>query len=797
MSRILLMVSLATCFWQLQAQHLRVLEDKTRRPIEGAVVLLREKGVSQVSDSDGLVFLKQLQKGDSLLVRHISYEPLAFSWMENAKDTLEIFLTPISITLNELVVSALKWNRDRSSINARIAKITEPEMRLMQPQTAADMLGLTGEVFIQKSQQGGGSPMIRGFAANRVLIVVDGVRMNNAIFRSGNLQNVISIDPYATEDAEVLFGPESSIYGSDAIGGIMHFHSLEAPTDQSGWKGQFAGRYATANDERSWHAHVGWSGDRWSFVSSVSRNDYGSMTMGSNGPEDYLRETYVRRQDDTDLVLENSDKQRQRPSAFDQWHTMHKVNYRPGRHWKASYAFFWSETSPYGRYDRHLRTRDGLPRYGEWNYGPQQWSMHRLSLHHQKSSKLYDQWRLAVARQNFGESRITRNFQSPLRTTRIEDVEAWSVNLDARKTFLKDWAINYGLEFLYNDVRSKGELRHIGTGNTMKGAPRYPDAEWQSVAAYATASKNWNAHWSVDASLRYNLFDLKARFDTSLFTLPFDRANLTNNALSGSLSVNWKKEGWRVYGSVSSGFRSPNVDDIGKIFDSEPGAVVVPNPGLSPEYAWNFELGVDWQTNDWMQWQWTAYYTLLDGALVRRDFQLDGRDSIDYDGVLSKVQAIQNAAQEVIVGTQLSAVLGRQEGWQFSVIATLQDGVAELDDGSESASRHVVPFFGQARLRYAKKQWTGLIYSQFQGQIAYDDLAVSERNKTEIYAANDQGLPYAPAWWTLNVKWDYELQPGWYLSLGVENVLDKRYRPYSSGLAGPGRNLVVATQWNW
>ena len=85
---------------------------------------------------------------------------------------------------------------------------------------------MTGAVFIQKSQLGGGSPMIRGFSTNRILIVVDGVRMNNAIYRSGNLQNIISIDALATEEAEVIFGPGSIIYGSDDIGGVMDFHSL-------------------------------------------------------------------------------------------------------------------------------------------------------------------------------------------------------------------------------------------------------------------------------------------------------------------------------------------------------------------------------------------------------------------------------------------------------------------------------------------------------------------------------------------------------------------------------------------
>ena len=83
------------------------------------------------------------------------------------------------------------------------------DARLRNPQTTADLLGQIGSVFIQKSQMGGGSPMIRGFATNRVLMVADGVRMNNAIYRSGNNQNIISIDPFSLEDAEVIFGPGS------------------------------------------------------------------------------------------------------------------------------------------------------------------------------------------------------------------------------------------------------------------------------------------------------------------------------------------------------------------------------------------------------------------------------------------------------------------------------------------------------------------------------------------------------------------------------------------------------------
>ena len=93
------------------------------------------------------------------------------------------------------------------------------------PQTSADLLYYGGEIRIQKSQGAGGSPVIRGFEANRVLLVIDGVRMNNAIYRSGHLQNAITIDPYALERTEIIFGPSSVGYGSDALGGVVHFYT--------------------------------------------------------------------------------------------------------------------------------------------------------------------------------------------------------------------------------------------------------------------------------------------------------------------------------------------------------------------------------------------------------------------------------------------------------------------------------------------------------------------------------------------------------------------------------------------
>ncbi|MFM7855116.1 MAG: TonB-dependent receptor plug domain-containing protein, partial [Flammeovirgaceae bacterium] len=94
--------------------------------------------------------------------------------------------------LNEVVISANRWEQNLREVSSRITKVGAQQIQFQNPQTAADLLGLSNQVFIQKSQLGGGSPMIRGFATNRVLLVVDGVRMNNAIYRGGHLQDILS-----------------------------------------------------------------------------------------------------------------------------------------------------------------------------------------------------------------------------------------------------------------------------------------------------------------------------------------------------------------------------------------------------------------------------------------------------------------------------------------------------------------------------------------------------------------------------------------------------------------------------
>ena len=728
---------------------------------------------------------------------YISFFVLLFSFFafsQTAQDSISS-----SKELSEVIISANRWKQNSKEVPQKVSVITTRNVAFHNPQTAADLLTLSGKVFMQKSQQGGGSPMIRGFATNRLVYAVDGVRMNTAIFRGGNIQNVISLDPFATESTEIVFGPGSVMYGSDAIGGVMSFQTVSpqfATSKKTAVSGHAVSRFSTANNEKTGHfdVNVGWT--KWVSVTSISSNEFGDLKMGSHGPDDYLRPFYVQRQNGVDVVVTNEDPLVQKPTAYSQINVMQKLRYKPNEKWDFQYGLHFSETSSYSRYDRHIRYNSlGLPRYGAFNYGPQKWTMNNLNVTHQSNSKLFDEMVLRLAHQFFEESRISRNINSPNREIRTEKVNAYSINIDFSKAIALTHKAYYGVEYVLNDVNSTGINQNIVAGTSQAGPSRYPQATWQSIGVFLNNQYLVTDKTSLQAGLRYNKYILKADFDTTFYPFPFTEANIDNGSLTGSAGIVFRPtDKWLISSNIATAFRSPNVDDVGKVFDSEPGSVVIPNPNLEAEYAYNVDLNVAKMFGKSVKVDVSTYYTLLDNALVRRDFTLNGASEIVYDGELSQVQAIQNAAKANVYGIQAGVEVKLPTGFRFSTDLNFQKGEEELDNGDKSPSRHAAPFFGISRVAYANSKVDLELNFQFSDKVAFKDLAEEEKGKKEIYAHDRNGNPYSPSWYTLNLKSMYKLTENFTLTAGIENITDQRYRPYSSGIVAPGKNFVLSVR---
>ncbi len=792
---------LALCVSSVHGQILTVKSGATGKPLEFVTVHTPDSQIFKVTDARGRADLGAFDIDALVEIRYVGYSTEVLSVAEIGRRGYIVLLKPESIFIDQVVISATRWKQKRGDVPSRISIITSGEVTLQNPQTAADMLEGSGEVFIQKSQLGGGSPMIRGFSANRLLYAVDGIRMNSAIFRSGNLQNVISLDPFAIENTEVLFGPGSVIYGSDAIGGVMGFHTLTpvlALDDASEVSGSAALRYASANAEQTAHfdLNLGWK--RWAAVTSLTHFRFGDLRMGRHGPDEYLRPFYVDRHNDADIVVANSDPHVQRPTGYGQTNLMQKIRFKPDAHWDLTYAMHYSATTNFPRYDRHILLRDGIPRSAEWEYGPQIWMMHHMQITHQRPSRFYDDLAIRLAYQHFKESRFDRNLNQPMRRIREEHVDAYSLNIDFAKTLSAVHHLTYGAEAVINEVFSDGVDEHIVEKTSQPGPARYPRSTWASYAAYLTHAWRPQERLTLQSGIRYSRFGLRSTFDTQFYPFPFERASINHGALTGSAGLVWRAgHQWVLHMNLATGFRAPNVDDTGKVFDSQPGSVVVPNPALKAEYAYNAEAGFSKVFGKALRVECTAFYTILENAMVRRNFTLNGQDSIFYAGELSAVQALQNVARATVYGVQAGMEIRLPGGFSLLSRYNLQRGDEELDDGRTSPSRHAAPAFGSTHLRFITDRVTFEVSARYSAQVPFTRLADEERGKAYLYAIDAGGNPYSPSWYTLNMRVSVEASKNLTFTAGVENITDIRYRTYSSGIAAAGRNVVLAVRGKW
>lgn len=701
-------------------------------------------------------------------------------------------------SLEEIILSASKWEEQLNEVPNKIVKINKNDILFNNPQTSADLLAQTGAVFVQKSQLGGGSPMIRGFATNRVLLVVDGVRMNNAIYRSGNLQNIISIDPLSVETAEVVFGPGSLIYGSDAIGGVMDFHTLQPRLSRNNKtlaRVNILGRHSTANKEKTIHADLNLGWEKWSLLSSFSFSDFDDLRMGKKGGQNsYLRPEYVIRQTNADVIIPNADPRIQRFSGYNQLNILQKIRYKPTGYWDLQYSFTYAKTGDAPRYDRLIQYRNGALRFAEWYYGPMIWEMHNVQALHSRKNGIYDEVRFTIAYQDYEESRIDRTRNSNNRNRQVEQVNAISINADATKTVGKG-NLFYGLEYVHNKVGSYGERTDISSNSSAPFVSRYPDGSiWRTSSIYGSYKINLHPLVTLTTGLRYSYNKLEAEFDTTFIKFPYSEAAINDGALTGNAGIVYRPaEGWQLNGNISTGYRMPNVDDIGKLFESAPGNITVPNPDLTPEYAWNFEIGIAKSSYNKFRLELNGFHTILNNAIVRRPASFNGQDSILFDGVLSRVEALQNVAKATVWGLQGSLQLFITPHLILLTHANLING-KETDEASDEQVplRHAPPFYGNSSLQFRKNKFAAEFYSFYNSRIKNEDLAPSEKSKTDIYAKDANGNPYSPGWYTLNIKASYQVKKSLLLTAGWENMTNRRYRPYSSGIVAPGSNFIFS-----
>ena len=803
MKKIILLITGIVCTCVAFSQTITVVDNVTQQTMPGVVVYSNNPNVSAVTNGKGQIDGSVFKTADSIFFKYLGYELTAYSYQQVEAMKFKVGLKENNISMGEVVISSNRWEESKIETPNRIEKINMKDAAFQNPQTTADLLGTSGYAYIQKSQLGGGSPMLRGMATNRVLLVVDGVRMNTAVFRAGNVQNVISLDANALESTEILFGPGSVMYGSDAIGGVMNFQTVQPRFSDSTNKILFSGnalmRTSTANSENTGHIDLNIGYKKIAFVTSFTRSDYGDLRSGSvGGDPSFYRPSYVQIIANKDYMVGNNDSTLQVGSKYDQINFMQKIAYKPNESWQFDYAFHFSETSPYNRYDRLYIIQTAGPyknklRWAEWYYGPQKWNMHRFGITHTKANKVYDQLQLTGAIQYFEESRYDREFMVRELRMQKETVKALSVNLDLDKSLGERATLHYGVEVVHNTIGSFATLTHVITHEVDSTVTRYPNGStWLAYGAYVSLKYRLTKKFILNGGVRYSAYRIEADFDTTFFPFPYSHAEMKNGTLNGSLGLVYiADESWQIYINGASGFRAPNIDDMGKVFESTPGYLVVPNPSLKPERVYNAEIGTVKTFGNFLKVDFSGYYTFLYDAMVRKDFVFNGLTQINFLGNPSRIQAIQNVTEIQVYGVQAGLEFF-YKGFGLNSMISYQNGKEQAPDSLIFYPlRHAAPLFGSTHLTYEHKKLRLDFYVVYNARMDYEDLALTERISYS-YAKDENGHNYSSGWYTLNFKAAFYVSQYVAITAGVENITDLMYRPYSSGINAPGRNLIVS-----
>lgn len=700
-----------------------------------------------------------------------------------------------SSLLEEVIVTANKFPEIRKNIAQPTLVISNKDIDRSLSNNTAGLLEHSGKVFVQRSQLGGGSPVIKGFEASRILLVVDGVRLNNAIYRTGHLQNVITIDDDILERVEVLSGPASTMYGSDALGGGIHLQTKQPLLEK--FRTNISARYSSAFDEFTGHADINIGTRKFASLTSLGFSSYGDLRQGARRSAKYAefgkRKEYISRINGIDSIVQNDNVNKQKFSGYHQYDLVQKFLWQQNPAQSHEFNLQYSNSNDIPRYDRLTDTRNGALRWAEWYYGPQERLMASYSYHSKALKGFFDQLKAGTSYQHIEESRMQRAYRKPLRENRIERINVWALNLDWQKSTAQ-YDLHMGAEAQFNDLRSTAFNYDINSGVKTSGiVTRYPDGKNNMTYSGVYAQHAFRiipGKLILNDGLRLNYVGLNANFkDTALLHLPYTKATQRHVAYSLNAGLIFLPDAGssRIAINVSTGFRAPNIDDLAKVFESAGGVqLVVPNRDLKPEHTWQFDLDLSKRFGKWLEMEANAFYTLFRDAVVLDKFNLNGAASVLYDGQLTPVVANQNKARASLYGLQGSFTLRPVTCLSFYSYITYTYGRYKQADKSEVPLDHIPPIFGKTGIAGRYKILEGELYLLYNGSKKLKDY--NPYGEDNLQYATAEGMP---GWHTLNFSARCFIGKQYSLQLAVENIFDKNYRVFASGISGAGRNLVL------
>tara|TARA_B100001758_G_scaffold247879_1_gene268050 strand:+ start:31069 stop:33378 length:2310 start_codon:yes stop_codon:yes gene_type:complete len=734
-------------------------------------VTLTQQNLGKVSDKNGVVNISQFNNSELITISHLTYHSKKIKKTDIGSVILlrpKIKMLP-TIVLNEDTKMPLSEKYNLFKIN--------PAESILLNISASDLLASNSSVLVQESQSGGGSPNYRGMEANRLLLVVDEISLNNSIYRSGHLQSSATINPFFIESVNLLSGPASVAYGNGAMGGALLFKTKNNSRNENGI--QIHQQYETSSNTVVFSFLSKYTKGKGAHLSAVSIKSAGNLKMGENRKHNYNNWG-------NEEIITNGEEQLF--TAYNQLDLLHKTNYQIGQENQLSFNTQYSTSSNINRFDKLNDYKENLPKYKKWYYGPQNRFLQSISLLNKSPHLLFEKIKTTFSYQNVRESRHKQLMNESLINNRNENVNIYDLLADFQKTILRS-KITYGAGYRRQDVFSLANLTNKN-GNSFYNTTRYPDGGTlvQDYFIYSQMILPVSKKTDIVIGGRLNTNYLTANFeDTSTYQLPFSTINNKNLSFVNSILLTYKATNQiTINTSYYNGFRNPNIDDIGKVFSKNSNYVVIPNANLEPEYSTNLEISIDY-SNKKTQLQIQLFNTDIDNAISRQFASINGIDSLEYDGQMMRVQTNKNISSANIKGINFNS------NYYFTnslIVSAQYNYIIGLTFDNRPLS-HIPPINAKVEVVYKADKHSISCYSDYNASKKaedYDDAGVDNLDEATIEGN--------PMWYTLNIAYRKIIDKNLTLSCGVKNIMDIHYKTFGSGISASGRNFIISLQAN-
>ena len=656
------------------------------------------------------------------------------------------------VTIEEIQVTATRRPTELRNVSAALSIITAEELREVKLTT--DALAAQTGVFLQQTTPGQGAAIIRGLKGSEILHIVDGLRLNNAIFCNAPTQYLALVSPGTVDRMEVLRGAPASLYGSDAVGGVIQVLSRMPgfDGDETEYRRTVFARFDTAEIGRAMHASF----------------DAGNRKLAGLVSVDYLK-TGDRRTGSGERIG---------PTAYESKGARIAVSSNPddSRGWLFDFQFAEQPATP--------RIDELVPGFGqtepsssEFWFAPNERQF--AHIRHTRANGLWSaDWNLDLGWQRIVDDRITRNFGSTIRTHEANSSDLFGLAVNAGKENARGaWII--GAEYYHDTVASQRFEEDLNTGQLSTIQSRFPDdSEITQAAVYANQQQRVGERHSLSGGIRLSTVDID---------LP---ATAISTAASLSLSDLSADVGWifdltgrsQLVANLAHGFRAPNIFDMGTLGERPGNRFNIPNSALDSEHVTQFDVGIRGGTDKSrleLVFYWLHYKDRITSVLTGAQ-TIDGRDIVQS----------QNLAEADIWGVEAAAVVEIGESLSLDAIINYARGEEKEAGSSAVPADRIPPLNGRIGLRYEASETLTIepfvVFADSQSRLSPRDI-----RDVRIDPNGTSG------WLSANIRAFWQPDERWSISAGLENLFDEQYRHHGSGIDAVGRSLSVSFQATW